>query len=54
MNMQKAEKLLQATPDEEKATDAKLSALAVLEINIAAEEGDGEEAAPRRWPGGGR
>ena len=52
--MQKVEKLLQATLDEEKATDAKLTQLADMEINIAAEEGDEEEAAPRRRAGGRR
>jgi ferritin-like metal-binding protein YciE len=55
MNMGKVEKLLQATLDEEKATDAKLTELADMEINIAAEEeGDEEEAAPRRRAGGRR
>ena len=52
MNMSKAEKLLQATLDEEKATDAKLTDLADVEINIAAEQG--EEDAPRKRAGGRR
>jgi ferritin-like metal-binding protein YciE len=55
MNMGKVEKLLQATLDEEKATDAKLTELADMEINIAAEEeGDEEEAALQRRAGGRR
>ena len=54
MNMGKVEKLLQATLDEEKATDAKLTELADMEINIAAEEGDEEEPAPRPRAGGRR
>ena len=55
MNMQKVEKLLQTTLDEEKATDAKLTELADMEINIAAEEGEDDEMpAPRRKAGGTR
>ena len=54
MNMSKVEKLLQATLEEEKATDAKLTELADVEINIAAEEGDNEEVAPKRRAGGRR
>jgi ferritin-like metal-binding protein YciE len=54
MNMPKVEKLLQATLDEEKATDIKLTELADMEINIAAEEGDDEESKPRRRAGGRR
>jgi ferritin-like metal-binding protein YciE len=55
MNMQKVEKLLQTTLDEEKATDAKLTELADMEINIAAEEGEDDEMpAPRRKVAGAR
>lgn len=55
MNMRKVETLLQATLDEEKATDAKLTELADMEINIAAEEGEDDEMpAPRRKAGGTR
>ena len=47
-----AEKLLEATLDE-KATDEKLTELADLEINIAADEAE-EDERPRRAAGGRR
>ena len=54
MNMPDAAKLLQATLDEEKETDAKLTELAESEINVAAEETDDEEEQPRRKTGSRR
>ena len=55
MDMPDAAELLQATLDEEKLTDEKLSALAESEINVEAEEaGEEEEEAPKRRAGGRR
>jgi len=55
MEMPDAAELLQATLDEEKLTDEKLSALAESEINVEAEEaGEEEEEAPKRRAGGRR
>ena len=55
MDMPDAAKLLQATLDEEKLTDEKLSALAESEINVEAEDaGEDEEDAPKRRAGGRR
>ena len=55
MGMPDAVKLLQATLDEEKLTDEKLSALAESEINVEAEDaGEDEEEAPKRRSGGRR
>ena len=55
MDMTDAVELLQATLDEEKLTDEKLSELAESEINVAAEDaGEDEEEAPKRRAGGRR
>ena len=55
MDMPDAVRLLQATLDEEKLTDEKLSALAESEINVEAEDaGEDEEEAPKRRAGGRR
>jgi ferritin-like metal-binding protein YciE len=49
MEMAEAARLLQATLEEEKLTDEKLTELAESEINVAAEEGDKkDEERPRR------
>ena len=52
MDMSDAAELLEATLEEEKATDAKLTELAESEINVEAEEADEEQ--PRRRAGGRR
>jgi ferritin-like metal-binding protein YciE len=55
MDMPDAAELLQATLDEEKLTDEKLTALAESEINVEAEAaGEEEEEAPKRRAGGRR
>jgi ferritin-like metal-binding protein YciE len=56
MQMGDAAALLEETLDEEKATDEKLTELAESEINVAAEEGEEDEAAekPKRRVGGRR
>ena len=55
MGMSDAAELLQATLDEEKSTDQKLTALAESEINVEAEEGDDkDEEQPKRRAGGRR
>jgi ferritin-like metal-binding protein YciE len=55
LGMTEAVELLDATLQEEKSTDIKLSELAESEINIeAADEGDGEEEKPRARKAGGR
>jgi len=55
LDMREAVDLLQATLDEEKLTDEKLSALAESEINVEAEDaGEDEEEAPKRRAGGRR
>ena len=55
MEMRDAAELLQATLDEEKATDEALTGLAESEINVEAEETDeGEEERPKRRAGGRR
>jgi ferritin-like metal-binding protein YciE len=57
MDMAEAVDLLQATLDEEKATDEKLTALADSEINVEADEADDEEKddlTKRRAAGGRR
>jgi ferritin-like metal-binding protein YciE len=55
MDMPDAAELLQATLDEEKLTDEKLTALAESEINVEAEDaGKEEEEAPKRRAGGRR
>ena len=54
MEMSDAAELLQATLDEEKLTDEKLTELADSEINVEAEEGDEEKEEPPRRAGGGR
>jgi ferritin-like metal-binding protein YciE len=55
MEMSDAAELLQATLDEEKATDEALTRLAESEINVEAEETDeGEEERPKRRAGGRR
>ena len=56
MQMSDAAALLEETLDEEKATDEKLTELAESEINVAAEEGEEDEAAekPKRRVGGRR
>jgi ferritin-like metal-binding protein YciE len=56
MEMSDAAQLLQATLDEEKATDEALTGLAESEINVEAEETDEEEAdeRPKRRAGGRR
>ena len=55
MEMSDAAELLQATLDEEKATDEALTGLAESEINVEAEETDeGEEERPKRRAGGRR
>ena len=56
MEMSDAAELLQATLDEEKATDEALTGLAESEINVEAEEADGEEEEerPKRRAGGRR
>jgi ferritin-like metal-binding protein YciE len=55
MGMSDAAELLQATLDEEKSTDEKLTDLAESEINVDAEEGDDEDAEqPKRRAGGRR
>jgi ferritin-like metal-binding protein YciE len=48
LGMNKAADLLQKTLEEEKATDVKLTELAVSMVNEKAEESDGEEEAPAR------
>ena len=53
LGMSDAEKLLEATLEEEKATDEKLTELADLEINVAADEAE-EDERPRRAAGGRR
>jgi ferritin-like metal-binding protein YciE len=45
LGLDEAVRLLQATLDEEKETDEKLTQLALSAVNEEAEEGDGEEAA---------
>ena len=52
--MSNVAELLEATLDEEKLTDAKLSELADSEINVEAEETEGEKEKPRRSAGGRR
>jgi len=47
LGMSDAVELLDATLEEEKATDLKLSELALSEINIEASAGDGEKTSPR-------
>ena len=56
MGMSDAAELLQATLDEEKATDEALTGLAESEINVEAEESDEEEEdeRPKRRAGGSR
>jgi ferritin-like metal-binding protein YciE len=56
MQMGDAAALLEETLDEEKATDEKLTELAESEINVAAEEGEEDEAdeKPKRRAGGRR
>ena len=55
MEMSDAAELLQATLDEEKATDEALTELAESEINVEAEEADEEEEErPKRRAGGRR
>ena len=56
MEMSDAAKLLQATLDEEKATDEALTGLAESEINVEAEETneEEEEERPKRGAGGRR
>jgi ferritin-like metal-binding protein YciE len=55
MEMSDAAELLQATLDEEKATDEALTGLAESEINVEAEETDEEEEErPKRRAGGRR
>jgi ferritin-like metal-binding protein YciE len=56
MEMSDAAELLQATLDEEKATDEALTALAESEINVEAEETneEEEEERPKRGAGGRR
>ncbi len=55
MEMSDAAELLQATLDEEKATDQALTGLAESEINVEAEETDEEEEErPKRRAGGRR
>ena len=56
MGMSDAAELLQATLDEEKATDEALTGLAESEINVEAEESDEEEEdeRPKRRAGGRR
>ena len=56
MQMSDAAALLEETLDEEKATDEKLTELAESEINVAAEEGEEDEAdeKPKRRAGGRR
>jgi len=55
MEMSDAAELLQATLDEEKATDEALTGLAESEINVEAEETDeGEEERPKRRAAGRR
>ena len=53
LEMADAAELLQATLDEEKATDEKLTQLAESEINVEAEETE-EDERPRRAAGGRR
>jgi ferritin-like metal-binding protein YciE len=54
MEMSDAAQLLEATLEEEKATDLKLTQLAESEINVEAEETNEEEEQPRRKAGGRR
>jgi ferritin-like metal-binding protein YciE len=55
MDMPDAAELLQATLDEEKLTDEKLTALAESEINVEAEDaGEEEEEVPKRRASGRR
>ena len=54
MEMSEAAQLLEATLEEEKLTDAKLTELAESEINVEAEETNEEEQAPRRKAGARR
>jgi len=55
MEMSDAAGLLEATLEEEKATDEKLTELAESEINVEAlEAGEEEEDAPRRRAGASR
>ena len=54
MEMSDAAQLLEATLEEEKATDLKLTQLAESEINVEAEETNAEEEQPRRKAGGRR
>ena len=54
MEMSDAAQLLEATLEEEKATDLKLTQLAESEINVEAEQTNEEEEQPRRKAGGRR
>jgi ferritin-like metal-binding protein YciE len=54
MEMSDAAELLQQTLEEEKLTDQKLTELAESEINVAAEDEDEDEEAPKRRASGGR
>ena len=44
MGLDEADRLLQATLDEEKETDEKVTQLALSAVNEEAKEGEGEEA----------
>ena len=54
LEMTDAAALLEATLEEEKATDEKLTELAESEINVVADDGGGEDAQPKRRSAGGR